>query len=187
MNVSIGKVQEREEHDSCPFTDEQIKDVERERTASMCDIEAFEMYKEAEKRGLNPITAINRFYSGELQEWKEHDSCPFIYEQIKDMERERVASMCDIEAFEMHKEAEKRGLNPITAINRFYSGELQEWEEHDTCPYTEEQIIDMERERIASMCDIEAFEMYKEAEKRGYNPMTAINKFYTGEPQEWVK
>lgn len=119
------------------------------------------------------------------QEWEHDDQCPYTDEQIKDMEKERIASMCDIKAFEMYKEAEKRGYNLVTAVNRFYTGESQEWEQNEQCPYTDEQIKDMERERIASMCDIEAFEMYKEAEKRGHNPMIAINRFYTGETQEW--
>jgi hypothetical protein len=54
----------------CPYTEEELKDMERERLAGMCDAEAWEMYKEAEKRGFNPIEAINRWYSGDLQEWE---------------------------------------------------------------------------------------------------------------------
>jgi arginyl-tRNA--protein-N-Asp/Glu arginylyltransferase len=110
----------------------------------------------------------------------EEKVCPYTNEQLNDMKREHIASMCDIGAFEMYKEAEKRGYNPHTAIFKFYAGEPQEWEQVEQCPYTDEHIKDMEREHVASMCDIEAFEIYKEAEKRGYNPLIAINRYYTG-------
>jgi uncharacterized protein (UPF0297 family) len=114
--------------------------------------------------------------------------CPYSDEELKDLEREHICGMCDIEAWEMYKEAEKRGFNPVTAISRFYSGTPQEWDECDElCPYSNEILKDMERERICGMCDIEAWEMYKEAEKRGFNPIYAITRFYLGEPQEWEK
>ena len=55
------------------------------------------------------------------------------------------------------------------------------------CPYTPDELKDMEREKHAGMCDPEAWGMYLEAEKRGFNPTIAVDRWYAGEPQEWEK
>lgn len=52
------------------YTDEEKEEIERERKASLVDIEAWEMYVEAEKRGFNPNEAITRWYSDMPQEWE---------------------------------------------------------------------------------------------------------------------
>jgi len=55
----------------------------------------------------------------------------------------------------------------------------------DQCPYTEEELEEMQREEYASKCDPEAWDLFKEAERRGFNPFQAVTNWYSGEPQEW--
>jgi hypothetical protein len=58
-------------------------------------------------------------------------------------------------------------------------------ETEERCPYSEAELEDMMREEKAGMMDIEAWEVYVEAERRGFDPNVAVQNHYVGERQEW--
>lgn len=54
-------------------------------------------------------------------------------------------------------------------------------DEAEYCSYTEEEQREIERERMAGMCDPGAWEAYLKAESEGKDPNKALAAWYAGE------
>lgn len=52
------------------------------------------------------------------------------------------------------------------------------------CPYTDDEVREMYREELASSMDIEAWEIFKQAEAEGKDPYEAVRKWYADETSD---